>query len=98
MSNKFTQGWLGLWFHYDNDISIYWNRAETFTIYDDSKLPRKEINCFTVEETLTPKQAELIADEWLEEQIEEEKLKDADIFHNEEDMEFQFHSPDLFKM
>ena len=88
----------GLWFYYDNDISIYWNRAETFTIYDDSKLPRKEINCFTVEETLTPKQAELIADEWLEEQIEEEKLKDADIFHNEEDMEFQFESPDLFKM
>jgi len=82
----------GLWFFYDDDISIYWNRAETFTIYDDSKLPRKEINCFTVNESMTPKQAEEQADSWLEYELEEEKLRHAD------DMEFQFESPDLFKM
>ena len=74
MSNKFTQGWFGLWFHYDNDVSIYWNRSKTFNVYSDGK----EINCFTVMETMTPKQAEENADEWLEEQLQEEMLENAD--------------------
>ena len=78
----------GLWFFYDDDISIYWNRSETFNVYSSGK----EINCFTVPESMTPKQAEENADEWLAEQLEEEKLRHAD------DMEFQFESPDLFKM
>jgi len=73
MSNKFTQGWLGLWFHYADDISIYWNRSKTFNVYSDGK----EINCFTVNETMNSKQAEENADELLEEQLEEEKLRHA---------------------
>ena len=76
MSNKFTQGWLGLWFHYDNDISIYWNRSETFTVWNSGK----EVNYFTVPESMTPKQAEENADEWLAEQLEEEKLRHADAY------------------
>ena len=67
--NKYS----GLWFHYDNDISIYWNRSHTFNVYNDDK----EINCFTVMETMTPEQAEEQADGWLEEQLEEEKLRYA---------------------
>ena len=63
----------GLWFFYDDDISIYWNRSKTFNVYSDGK----EINCFTVNETMTPEQAEEQADGWLEEQLEEEKLRYA---------------------
>ena len=44
----------GLWFFYDDDISIYWNRSETFTVWNSGK----EVNCFTVPESMTPKQAE----------------------------------------
>ena len=65
----------GLWFFYDDDISIYWNRSQTFNVWNNGK----EVNCFTVTETMTPKRAELVADEWLAEQLEEEKLRHADI-------------------
>ena len=78
----------GLWFFYDDDISIYWNRSHTFNVWNNGK----EVNCFTVMESMTPKQAEEQADAWLEYELEEEKLRHAD------DMEFQFESPDLFKM
>ena len=76
----------GLWFFYDEDISIYWNRSNTFNNGD------KEVDCFTVMEPMTPKQAEEQADEWLEEKLEEEKRDNSD------DMEYQFMSPDLFSM
>ena len=64
----------GLWFYYDNDVSIYWNRSKTFNVYSDGK----EINCFTINESMTPKQAEKNADEWLAEQLKEEMLDNAD--------------------
>jgi hypothetical protein len=67
--NKYS----GLWFHYDNDISIYWSRSNTFTVWNNGK----EVNCFTVPEKMTPEQAEEQADGWLEEQLEEEKLRYA---------------------
>lgn len=66
----------GLWFFYDDDISIYWNRSHTFNVYQD----QKEVNCFTVMKTLTPKQAEEQADEWLADVLQEEKLRHADAF------------------
>ncbi len=65
-----------LWFFYDDDISIYWNRSHTFNVYQD----QKEVNCFTVMETMTPKQAEEQADEWLADVLQEEKLRHADAF------------------
>ena len=65
----------GLWFFYDDDISIYWNRSKTFNVYSDGK----EINCFTVNETMTPKQAEENSDEWLAEQLQEEMVDNADL-------------------
>ena len=65
----------GLWFYYDNDISIYWNRSKTFNVYSDGK----EVNCFTVNESMTPKQAEENSDEWLAEQLQEEMVDNADL-------------------
>ena len=65
----------GLWFFYDDDISIYWNRSKTFNVYSDGK----EVNCFTVNETMTPKQAEENSDEWLAEQLQEEMVDNADL-------------------
>ena len=69
------QNYIGLWFHYDNDVSIYWNRSKTFNVYSDGK----EVNCFTVNESMTSKQAEENADEWLEERLQEEMLDNADM-------------------
>ena len=66
----------GLWFFSDDDISIYWNRGNTFNVYQD----QKEVNCFTVMETMTPEQAEQNADEWLADVLQEEKLRHADAF------------------
>ena len=36
------------------------------------------VNCFTDYSAKTMEQAQVIADEWLEEQLEEEKLRNAD--------------------
>ena len=41
---KFSSNYDGLWFYYDNDVSIYWNRSKTFNVYSDGR----EVNCFTV--------------------------------------------------
>ncbi len=54
----------GLWFFYDDDISIYWNRSNTFNVWNNVK----EVNCLTVMETMTPEQAEEQAEGWSEEQ------------------------------
>ena len=72
VNNKYR----GLWFFYDDDISIYWNRKNEFDVYQK----HEKINSFTVEETMTPKQAEENADEWLADVLQEEKLRHADVF------------------
>ena len=64
----------GLWFYYDNDVSIYWNRSKTFEVYSDGK----EVNCFTDYSCRTMEQAQKSSDEWLEEQLQEEMLDNAD--------------------
>ena len=64
----------GLWFYYDNDISIYWNRSKTFEVYSDGK----EVNCFTDYNCKTMEQAQQSADEWLTERLQEEMLENAD--------------------
>jgi hypothetical protein len=76
MSNEFYQGWLGLWFFYDDEISIYWNRKNEFDVYQK----HEKINNFTVNETMTTKQAEEQADEWLADVLQEEKLRHADAY------------------
>ena len=64
-----------LWFFYDDDISIHWNRKNEFDVYQK----HEKKNSFTVNETMTAKQAEEQADEWLADVLQEEKLRHADI-------------------
>ena len=73
---KIMSKYNGLWFFYDDDISIYWNRSHTFNVF----INEKEVNCFTVMGTMTSKQAEEQADEWLADVLQEEKLRHADSF------------------
>ena len=65
-----------LWFFYDDEISIKWDCDKSFTVWQKKDI----VNNFTVMESMTPKQAEENADEWLAEQLEEEKLRHADIY------------------
>ena len=61
-------------FKYENDIEIEWNGSATFNVFNGGK----NVNCFTDYSAKTMEQAQVIADEWLEEQLEEEKLRNAD--------------------
>ena len=70
-----------LWFFYDDEISIQWDCDKSFTVWQKNDI----VNNFTAEESMTPKQAEAVADEWLAEQLEEEKTKhyDGGVMHYE---------------
>ena len=61
-------------FKYENDIEIEWNGSATFNVFNGGK----NVNCFTDYSAKTMEQAQKSADEWLEEQLEEEKLRNAD--------------------
>ena len=51
------------------------------------------------QETPTLEKANIIADEYIHESLQDEMLRDADTMQDQDDeMEFQFRSPDLFKM
>ena len=65
-----------LWFFYDDEISIKWDCDKSFTVWQKNDI----VNNFTVEESMTPKQAEQNADEWLADVLQEEKLRHADTF------------------
>ena len=61
-------------FKYEDDIEIEWNGSATFNVFNGGK----NVNCFTDYSAKTMEQAQKSADEWLEEQLEEEKLRNAD--------------------
>ena len=61
-------------FKYENDIEIEWNGSATFNVFTDGK----NVNCFTDYNCKTMEQAQQSADEWLEEQLQEEMLDNAD--------------------
>jgi len=63
-------------FKYENDIEIEWNGSATFNVFNGGK----NVNCFTDYSAKTMEQAQKSADEWLEEQLEEEKLRNADSY------------------
>ena len=62
-------------------VEIEWNGSATFNVFNSGK----NVNCFTDYSAKTMKQAQAIADEWLEEQLEEEKTKhyDGGVMHYE---------------
>ena len=65
----------------DYQVEIEWNGSATFNVFNSGK----NVNCFTDYSAKTMKQAQAIADEWLEEQLEEEKTKhyDGGVMHYE---------------
>tara|TARA_R110000824_G_scaffold381826_1_gene574825 strand:- start:182 stop:418 length:237 start_codon:yes stop_codon:yes gene_type:complete len=67
-------------FHYENNVIIEWNEDKIFNVLRDEVL----INSFAEQETPTPKKAELIADEWLADVLQDELLDHADEMYNEE--------------
>ena len=67
-------------FHYENNVIIEWNEDKIFNVLRDEVL----INSFEEQETPTPKKAELIADEWLADVLQDELLDHADEMYNEE--------------
>ena len=70
-------------FHYENNVIIEWNEDKIFNVLRDEVL----INSFAEQETPTRKKAELIADEWLADVLQEEMLDHADIYHDEKSEE-----------
>tara|TARA_Y100001951_G_C11219155_1_gene227662 strand:+ start:346 stop:606 length:261 start_codon:yes stop_codon:yes gene_type:complete len=58
----------------DYQVEIEWNGSATFNVFNGGK----NVNCFTDYSAKTMEQAQKSADEWLEEQLEEEKLRNAD--------------------
>ena len=71
---KFSSKYHGLWFYYDDNISIYWDTNKTFVVCRDSVT----INSFAERETLTLEKAQLIADEWIEDRRQEETSDQLD--------------------
>ena len=61
-------------FKYENDIEIEWNGSATFNVFNGGK----NVECFTDYGCKTMEQAQKSADEWLEEQLQEEMLDNAD--------------------
>ena len=61
-------------FEFEQNIKIVWNGSATFNVFNDGK----EVNVFTDYTCKTAEQAKQSAEEWLEEQLQEERLN-ADI-------------------
>ena len=61
-------------FEFEQNIKIVWNGSATFNVFTDGT----EVNVFTDYTCKTIEQAKQSAEEWLDEQLQEEKL-DADI-------------------
>ena len=58
----------------DHQIEIEWNGSATFNVFTGGQ----NVNCFTDNNCRTMEQAQKSADEWLEEQLKEEMLDNAD--------------------
>ena len=58
----------------DHQIEIEWNGSATFNVFTGGK----NVNCFTDYNCKTMEQAQKSSDEWLEEQLQEEMLDNAD--------------------
>jgi len=59
-------------FEFENDIKIVWNESATFNVFNDGK----EVNVFTDYSCKTMEQAKQSAEEWLDEQLREEKINE----------------------
>ena len=57
-------------FEFDYNIIIRWNGSATFNVFNDGK----EVNVFTDYTCKTIEQAKQSAEEWLDNELQEEKL------------------------
>jgi hypothetical protein len=55
----------------DTNFEIEWNRSATFNVYRDEE----NVDCFTNYSAKTIEQAQAIADEWLYQQLKEERKR-----------------------
>ncbi len=53
----------------EHQIEIEWNGSATYNVFTGGK----NVNCFTDYSAKTMKEAQVIADEWLEEELEQER-------------------------
>ena len=82
-------------FTYEDNIAVNWDGLKTFNITRDKVV----IDSFEEQEIPTLEKANIIADEYIQESLQDEMLRDADTMQDQDDeMEFQFRSPDLFRM
>ena len=82
-------------FTYEDNIAVNWDGLKTFNVTRDKVV----IDSFEEQEIPTLEKANIIADEYIQESLQDEMLRDADTMQDQDDeMEFQFQSPDLFKM
>ena len=82
-------------FTYEDNIAVNWDGLKTFNVTRDKVV----IDSFEEQEIPTLKKANMIADEYIQESLQDEMLRDADTMQDQDDeMEFQFRSPDLFQM
>ena len=58
----------------DHQVEIEWNGSAPFNVFNGGH----NVNCFTDNNCKTMEQAQKSADEWLEEQLQEEMLDNAD--------------------
>ena len=58
----------------DHQVEIEWNGAATVNVFNGGR----NVNCFTDYSAKTMDQAQKSANEWLEEQLKEETLDNAD--------------------
>ena len=58
----------------DHQVEIEWNGSATFNVFNGGH----NVNCFTDYNCKTMDQAQKSSDEWLEEQLKEEMLDNAD--------------------
>ena len=82
-------------FTYEDNIAVNWDGLKTFNITRDKVV----IDSFEEQEIPTLEKANIIADDYIKDALQDEMLRDADTMQDQDDeMEFQFRSPDLFKM
>ena len=58
----------------DHQVEIEWNGSATFNVFNGGR----NVNCFTDNNCKTMEQAQKSADEWLDEQLQEAMIDNAD--------------------
>jgi len=69
-------------FTYEDNIAVNWDGLKTFNITRDKVV----IDSFEEQEIPTLKKANIIADEYIQESLQDEMLRDADTMQDQDDM------------